>query len=212
MDFSSNIDAVLPECPHCHMFDRTFYFVKQMNSPHKNNFVSFWVCGHCNGGVVCETEMRIDEHIPRTYDVNDFIKIFPDSESYRAPKYTPLDIASDFEEAKKSLIIGNLKAACIMAGNTLETVCISYGAVENGLGGKIKKLRNQGLITESLADWAGEIKSFRDTAAHHAEREARGLFSEIDKKDAEQIIYFTEMLLTYLYTLPGMIAEHRSRS
>lgn len=94
-----------------------------------------------------------------------------------------------------------------MAGSSIETACVQFGAVDGGLKGKIRKLHDDGIITQSLADWAQELREIRVDAAHQAERE-----SVITKEDAEQAVYFAEMLFTYLYKLPKMIEERRKKS
>lgn len=162
-------------------------------------------CGHCNSPIVATIHGLIVEG--RKIRFSDIISYYPQPDTENAPKYTPPPVAKDFEEAKFNLIHGQYKSACIMSGSAIETACVKAGAVDGGLKEKIKKLHKDGIITQSLADWAQELREIRVDAAHQAERE-----SEITKEDAEQAVYFAEMLFTYLYTLPALIGERRKKS
>ena len=94
-----------------------------------------------------------------------------------------------------------------MAGNAIETALIEHGANGGGLKDKIDSLAKRNVITQSLADWAHELKSIRNDAAHHAEKG-----TVLERKDAEDAVQFAEMLFLYLYTLPGMVAARREKA
>lgn len=80
------------------------------------------------------------------------------------------------------------------------------GAVKGGLRDKIRFMAQEHIITPALEEWAEEIKNIGNDAAHAAERR-----SDLTLEDARDAINFLEMLLTYLYSLPEMIAERRGR-
>lgn len=193
-----------PLCPYCGQHDVAFYLVSAYNHNHQG--CGFLRCGHCGNPVVAIFTSHISEE--RKAEFAQILRYYPEPQSEDAPPFTPPKIASDFEEAKFNLIHGKYKAACIMAGSAIETACVQFGETgRNGLADKINKLQAKGVITQSLADWAREIRAIRVNAAHEAEREA-----EITREDAEQAVYFAEMLFRYLYTLPGMIEERRKKA
>ncbi|MBD5417341.1 MAG: DUF4145 domain-containing protein [Desulfovibrio sp.] len=192
-----------PLCPHCGQHDVAFYYV---HSYYRNEYTyMLLMCGHCQSPVVAAFRGPLLEG--RRIKFSDISGYFPHPDRDKAPEYTPEPVAKDFEEAKFNLIHGKYKSACIMAGSSIETACVQFGAVDGGLKGKIRKLHDDGIITQSLADWAQELREIRVDAAHQAERE-----SVITKEDAEQAVYFAEMLFTYLYKLPKMIEERRKKS
>lgn len=192
-----------PLCPHCGQHDVAFYLVSSYNNNHQ--CCGLLRCGHCGNPVVAIFASPISEE--RKTGFGQILHYYPEPQSEDAPPYTPQKVARDFEEAKFSLIHGKYKSACIMAGSAIETACVQFGAIDGGLKGKVNKLRKDGIITQSLADWAQEIREIRIDAAHEAEREAK-----VTREDAEQAVYFAEMLFRYLYTLPGMIKEYQKRS
>ena len=196
-----------PLCPHCRQHDVAFYIVTHKRIKDKNMVSVFLTCGHCGRCVCAEApldhQFSTGEYKNITYET--FTRIFPEPISNDAPQYTPKNVADDFKEAKFCMSHGSIKSACIMAGSALETACVQFGATSGGLKQKIDKLLADGVISRSLAEWAQEIRGIRIDAAHHAERN-----STVTQSDAEEAVYFTEMVLTYLYTLPGRIAARRS--
>ena len=207
MDFSSSIVAVLPECPHCNMLHRTFYFVKQMEDQRLSRFVSFWTCGYCHGGIIGETPFRIDAHIAKKFEAKDFAFIFPKITPVTAPEHTPIEIGSSYITALRILRqfqaedpAADLEACCIMARKCIELVVHAAGGQGNTLYARINDLRGKQVIPQSMLDWADYIREIGNKGAH---KEA------VTLEEAEQTVYFAEMLLTFLYTLPGMINEKR---
>ena len=202
------IMTVLPVCPYCGAHDVAFY----LKSTHVGAAftTSFWICGGCTHAVIIESAW-IDTSGKR--DMAGDVLVLPKNKTVipappacDAPRGTPDDIAADFREAKSCLFHKNIKAACILARSALETTAVRQGAVKGGLRDKIRFMAREHIITPALAEWAEEIKDIGNDAAHAAERR-----SDLTLEDARDAINFLEMLLTYLYSLPDMIAERRGR-
>lgn len=198
--------VIFPSCPHCGKHDVAFYLSSFRTIPNTNGAIYFFTCGSCFEGV-CGKSSDHFTYNPHDLRFHHFNRFYPEPNEVDAPNYTPDSVASDYIEAKTSLQHGNIKAACIMAGNAIETALIEHGATGGGLKDKIDSLAKAYVITPSLAEWAHEIKGIRNEAAHHAER---GTTPE--KKDAEDAVQFAEMLFLYLYTLPGMVADRRKKA
>lgn len=71
------------------------------------------------------------------------------------------------------------------------------------LGARIKKLRETGKLTNDIAEWADQIKTTGNEAAHEEE--------PITKADLEELRSFTDMVLRYLFTLPNMVKKRRGQ-
>lgn len=190
-------------CPHCG--ERVSFTLLGDYKEKSGIYQSFWRCNNCDKSVVGEIT-RQPVYKGTAYELGDFLNIYPEPKPIEAPKGTPDDVADDYKEALRGLRVGNIKSSCIMAGSAVETACVHCGATDGGLKQKIAKLRAEGIVTKSLADWADEIRSIRIDAAHHADRGA-----QVTREDAEEAVAFAEMLFTYLYTLPGMIDARRNR-
>ena len=94
----------------------------------------------------------------------------------------------------------NWDAAGAMFRKTLDTgLKHKFPDFEGTLAQRIKKARESGELTASLADWADKIRLDGNQAAHDE--------MPFTKKDAETLKVFTNLVLQYLFTLPGMLTE-----
>jgi HEPN domain-containing protein len=203
MGFS--IMTVFPECPHCGGKKMTFYLVASV--PAIDQFCSgrrltYWICANCGKGVCGEGNFQ--QIHKGGIDFKKLERIYPEPKPIDAPLHMPENIARSYKTAVKNLRsgdVGDREAACLMARKALELAVNQAGGQGGTLAAKIKDLASRGVIAPALAEWAREIKDIGNEAAHEADT--------ITKEDAEQTVYFAEMLFTYLFTLPGMIAERR---
>jgi hypothetical protein len=67
----------------------------------------------------------------------------------------------------------------------------------HNLGKRIDKLEKDGLITKDLKDWAHKIRLEGNEAVHDLPKPT--------KEQTEELQLFTELVLTYLFTLPAKI-------
>ena len=75
----------------------------------------------------------------------------------------------------------------------------AHGIEQPTLYRRINALADASLITRDLADWAHAIRSIRNDALHEAD--------SISRDELVAIRGFSETLLTYLFTLPGMLRD-----
>lgn len=69
------------------------------------------------------------------------------------------------------------------------------------LKNRIDRLPAETGVTPSMKSWAHEIRLIGNEAVHEDE--------PVQEKDAKDIQAFTELFLTYAFTLPGMLEERR---
>lgn len=106
----------------------------------------------------------------------------------------------------------NLPRACDAAGSMFRKVLDTglkakfpkskYPKIKGTLKQRIRKAADQHELTPELADWADQIRLDGNDAVHDEEP-----FTE---EDARTLQTFTELVLTYLFTLPGMLKAARS--
>jgi hypothetical protein len=68
---------------------------------------------------------------------------------------------------------------------------------------RIEALYDEGHITEAMRDWSHEIRLDGNEAVHDEEPET--------PEDAQSTQKFAEALLTYMFTLPSMVAQNRAK-
>lgn len=215
MGFVSNTMTFLPVCPHCFSRKMTFYLACEREQKIEVGtlaYISFWVCGGCQHGVVGESLQRANiSSGSNVFEFKNFTKLYPELKPLQATPFTPKRIAETYvtamrilrEQDKGLMTQSDLEMCCIAARKAVELAVNELGAQGHNLYQKIENLADQGIITNSLREWAHEIRMIGNDGAHED--------GEVTYKDAEQAIFFADMLFHYLYTLPGMIAERKSR-
>lgn len=181
----------------------TFYLKGLEYDPNREICLTFWQCSNCGKGACGESPWHA---IEGRFDFEKFTDFYPRFEPVEAPKGTPEDVANAFMTAKKNLKSGqhgDYEAACIMARRSVELAVKGAGGEGHSLKAKIDDLEARRIISPALREWAHEVRDIGNDGAHEA---------AVTQQDAEQAVYFAEMLFTYLYTLPEMIEERRKKS
>lgn len=195
-------------CPHCGTKRVAFTILNQSPAGKQSN--SMWdtlaFCGQCNRGILA-TFLT-----PRGGDPMSLLSssswnqlspptISPSLPSTGAPKHTPPNVAEFYRQGMESLP-GARDAAGSMFRKVLDTgLKAKFPTIKGTLNERIKKAAQKHELTPELAEWAHQIRLDGNDAAHDEEP-----FSE---DDIRTIQAFTELVLTYLFTLPGMLEEAR---
>ncbi len=74
-------------------------------------------------------------------------------------------------------------------------------ALAGMLGQKIKKLAASGKLTKEIAEWSDSIRDIGNDAAHEE--------APISRDELEDLRNFSEMVLRYLFSLPGAVMLRR---
>ena len=129
------------------------------------------------------------------------VKFAPSPPGTDALAYTPENVALFFKEGMANTP-RHPNAAGTMFRKTLETALKEkFPKYEGTLYQRIQKAADNGKLACDMAKWAHHIRHLGNAAAHEEEP-----FSEDDARD---LLSFTDLLLRYLYTLPGMLDKAR---
>lgn len=193
-----------PVCPHCGVENVAYQLIGQFRSDSRQEIrYQLWICGHCKKPACSYAGKELG---PGGHSVDELIKLYPLPEDVSAPYGAPEEIANSFRSAKRFLLMGkdaDYEAACVMARRGIEQAVNNFGGEGKNLFQKINDLEAKRLIPPAMRDWAHHIREIGNEGAHG---------SHADKHDAEQAVYFAEMLFTYLYTLPTKMAEYQQES
>ena len=204
-------------CPHCHTkgvaitIRAAHYRIDTITGPFYGEWHTLGICGLCDRGVLAVFENLTRASYEGTW--GDFIianprliRVFPSPPSFSAPRHTSPDVALFVKQAKASLP-ENCDAAGAMFRKALET------ALKDKLPGiddkiplraRIKRAAAQEVLTQDLAKWADQIALDGNSAAHDVE--------PFSREEAERLDAFTDLVLQYLYTLPGMLKEAQEKT
>lgn len=206
--------AIKADCAHCKT--RSVGFTISGRGSNGDGYREQWdflaVCGRCNRGsllsIECpgtENPLELpDELFDRIFDTGSY-EILPKLGTVEVPAHTPANIAKFFRQARQSLEIEAWDAAGAMCRKVLEASLkhkFPNHPRELKLVDRIRRAEKDGSLTRDLARWADEIRHFGNDAAHEDDP-----FSEDEAKEVDQ---FTEMMLIYLFTLPGRLLLARA--
>ena len=164
-------------------------------------------CAHCTRGVVATyfldpgdtLQNKLKMLDPARRRPTEIAPPFPDT---GAPTHTPEKAAGFYRQGMDNLP-GNPDAAGAMFRKALETA-LKEKFPDRGkmsLAKRIAAAAEAGDLTQDLADWAHQIRIDGNDAAH----------DEITGNQVQAMQIFTELVLRYLFELPGMLKEAQQR-
>ena len=184
------------DCPYC----KTRHVSFEIRASHHRKITTgpfecyaLVVCGFCDRSALAVfrgpdqgriLELRFLEALHPSMDVS-------------PPKYLPTSVERCYVEAVT--IVGTAsEAAGMMFRKTLEVALKTIRPEDQGnLKNRIDEAAKAGAITKDLAEWAHRIRLDGNEAAHEDK--------PISSDDLEALHHFTELVLLYLFTLPGML-------
>lgn len=167
------------------------------------------ICGQCGRGILVVLRMRDEisatEHseIPLTDgNYSRLLDAAPKPPGIEAPLHTPDNAAHFFKQGMDNLL-GNWDAAGAMFRKSLEVgLREKFPDIKNNrLVGLINEAKEQGKLSEELADWAHRIRDLGNDASHEGD--------PFSQEEAEDMANFTKLLFQYIFTLPGEIRKYK---
>lgn len=131
------------------------------------------------------------------------VRLWPEA---RAPlsEAVPQGIRLDYQEAVRCIDNRAFKAAAVMVGRTLESVCADHEKLKSNLMSSLEAMRSANVIDDRLYQWADELRLLRNLGAHHSA-------VAITRQDAYDALALCEALLDYVYVLGARFAEFQNR-
>lgn len=170
--------------------------------------ISLLYCRNCQQGVVVVEEQRTDDRSWRNPGSGGGvitwrgIHWWPAADAHVSPD-VPVRIAQVFEEAVRAVHANCPRASVVMARRTLEAVTVDKGETAGVLADRLKSLAVKGVLIQTLAEWAKEVRMVGNAGAHFDPIES------VSKEDADALIAFVRELLRYLYELPAELARRK---
>ena len=192
------------DCPHCGTRSVAFTIRGEVDLG-DYYWDTFATCGKCGRGIIATFEVLSGEPPTRAHLSNP--RIVPQRPHAGAPSGTPTPVENYFTQARESLHDGRPDAAGLMYRKTLEAALKDkfpdLNSTDN-LKARINAAKEQNGITPDMADWAHQIRLGGNDAAHEEE--------PFSREEADALDKFTELLLRYLFELPGMLQAARDKA
>ncbi|MEM7213121.1 MAG: DUF4145 domain-containing protein [Pseudomonadota bacterium] len=130
------------------------------------------------------------------------ISTFPEVTRISAPEHTPEPVAKAYLEAVDNETRGAYGSAGMGYRRALERATKALdGDPKLTLAKRIEKLVETAKLYPTLAEWAGSIRLLGNDAAHEDE--------DPEAEEVQDIGFFTEMFMTYAFTLPERLRRYR---
>ena len=128
---------------------------------------------------------------------------------YPSEKKLPLDgvsniIKSAYDQASRSFSASLFEPCVLMCRKCLEATCKILGAKGRDLKSKLQSLLDGGHIDSRLLNWAHEIRLIGNEAAHNPD-------TKVTKREARDVLDFTEAILIYVFFLTSRFDAFRAR-
>lgn len=202
--------TMLLDCPHCGGTNAAFTSIAETRI-FLGDYCLFATCNNCRMPVILRliNPDRTDSPCVRDGNPADWgwrlVAAYPEPTIPTCPAHTPDAVCRFYMQAAANLRPKMWDAAGMACRKALDvaTLVLEPDSRTKPLARRIDALAATGRITADLAIWAHEIRALGNEAAHDPDE-----FAEADARD---LFAFTELLLMYVFTLPGMLAERRAK-
>ena len=201
------------DCPHCLKERAVMRYINQAHL-RQGCYSLVFQCNSCFKLLVAEVETDI-QSTPEGYAESQFYPVilnsnprfrvlstYPSKKTFSAPEATPDRAAKFFIEAKDDFSRGRYETSAMNCRKVIDIATKNLQLKEEDkLVRRISALRETGLITQEMADWAHIVRIDTNGAVHSDE--------EFTADEVDQLLKFTEVFLTYSFTLPAMVKAKR---
>lgn len=150
-----------------------------------------WWIGICNG---CQQPVLV---------LNRGDRIYPKPLPSPTDPHVPENLASDLNEAKMCFAVNCYRACAAMARRCIQNACMAKGTKSNDLVAQIQELKQAGIITKDIEEWATVVRWVGNDAAHPGE-------DPVTKKDAEDCLKLAEQFLHVIFVTPAIAKALRT--
>jgi hypothetical protein len=191
-------------CPHCGTDPVGFSPIAAVQvKPGMAHTLLFLQCGACGHGVVAVTNMGLgaaNAWIGGTAtSPGNLLKFFPERKELKCPADVPKAVSDAYLSGLENLGRKNgTNAAAMMFRRSIEIATkVIPEALKSGTLQKRIEALPPDIATPAMKEWAHHVRLDANEATHEVE--------EFTEEDAKKLQTFTEMFLTYAFTLPAML-------
>jgi hypothetical protein len=207
--------SILAECTECGGQSVGFEIARECQVPGRGDlWYTLLFCGKCRAGLMVkflQLSALYSSPMKCPGDPTDqgnyhFIERYPEPMPSSSPEHVPDSIAGYFIEAsdnckRAAYTSSGMMSRKVMDVSTKRQLGADASNYHNNKT-RIDALATKGLITIDLQDWAHHVRIGGNDAAHDDD--------PFTLDEAKDLLNFTELYLTYVYTLPGWLRARRA--
>lgn len=185
-------------CPYCGArgrFDRVFRAENNISDLKHHHYVDICRCQVCSNHnfVLWSEEKGVINYQTYPQDVH----------RHKVIDNWPEAVTTDFHAALKSLFEDEFDTVVLMSRHIVDKVALQYGITCKGLDLVLDTMRQQGLITQALADWGKDLIVGEPAVIAGKPLPIEGR--------AHEALRFTRMLLDQTLTIPNVISLYKQK-
>jgi Domain of unknown function (DUF4145) len=154
-------------------------------------------CGECR-----EVSVQIREDFGRGFQDDKPGIVYPARR--KLSRDVPEPLRREFEEAQTCFSAKAYEATVVMVRRILEGTCKENNVQERTFVKSLAKLKVDGLIDDTIAEWADALRVLGNEGAHYTGR-------QVPRDDSEDSLAFAEALLDHIYVLRKRFEEFAQR-
>ncbi|GGA91681.1 DUF4145 domain-containing protein [Ornithinibacillus halotolerans] len=155
----------------------------------KNTFAYIYICPNCNKPTF--KKYSSDEQVPGELFGNNI-------------EFLPNDIEQLYNEARNCISVNAFTSAVLSCRKMLMNISVSQGAeAGKSFAYYVDYLEENYYIPPNSREWVDIIRKKGNEATHE--------IPSISKDDAVELLEFTEMLLRFVYELPGKMIKYKKK-
>ncbi|SCG75941.1 protein of unknown function [Micromonospora echinaurantiaca] len=155
-------------------------------------------CTNCR-----EASLQVREHW--VFDTPNEIPKFVYPARRQLSTDVPAELRREFEEARTCFEAKAYTATVVMVRRTLEGIGVDNDINDRPLARQIERMKTEGLIDNSIAEWADSLRALGNQGAHFTGR-------QVSREDANDALDFAEALLDHIYVYKKRFEEFRKRN
>jgi len=206
------------DCPHCATKRMGFTFAAEAKlfAPRTRDWLVLFKCNKCQGGLVVEYHFRTNHgHAspgvtnvdPSTVGFSP-VKYYPGRMPPSMPAFTPEPLDRYFQQAIDALQGDSPDASGAMSRKVIDVStqkllgedAKKFGTIQK----RIDELASRHILTPDLQEWAHVIRLEGNDASHDED--------PYTIAEADELLSFVELYLTYVYAMPGRLKARRERA
>jgi ribosomal protein S27AE len=143
--------------------------------------------------------VKFDTHEKRIAEAFPYSNVLPSS----FEKPIPRKVRDDLADAMRCFYTQSYKGCVAMCRRAFQNISRDWNIQGRDIGEEIAALRNEGVITESLARAAQQIRQFGAYGAHPQD----DLLDDVTKEIATTIIELMNQFTLHIYVMPSKVGE-----
>lgn len=183
-----------------------------------------FLCGYCNSIASPSTGYHLTEKVNHNTSANikayificpncnrPTLKIYASDQQYPGPRlgqtitFLPKDIEELYNEVRDCISVNAFTSAVLSARKILMNTAVSKGAEEGkNFAFYVSFLQDNHFIPPNSSEWVDHIRIKGNEATHE--------IPSMNKEDAIELLEFLEMLLRFVYEMPGKMIKFKEKN